>query len=49
MVLRRARNMSESKKRGTHSADFNAKIGLGAIRSVTTINEIAQEHNVYHE
>jgi transposase len=39
--------MSESKKRRTHSADFKAKVGLEAVRSVKTINEIAQEHNVH--
>jgi len=34
--------MSERKKRVSHMADFIAKVGLEAIRSYKTINEIAQ-------
>ena len=39
--------MSEGKKRRVHSAEFKGKVGLGAVRGVKTINEIAQEHDVH--
>ena len=39
--------MSERKKRVSHTADFKAKVGLEAIRSDQTINEIAQLYDVY--
>ena len=35
------------KKRVSHTADFKAKVGLEAIRSDQTINEIAQLYDVY--
>ena len=39
--------MSERKKRVSHTADFKAKVGLEAIRSDNTINEIAQLYDVH--
>jgi transposase-like protein len=39
--------MSERKKRVSHTADFEAKVGLEAIRSDKTINEIAQLYDVH--
>ena len=39
--------MSERKKRVSHTADFKAKVGLEAIRSDKTINEIAQLYDVH--
>ena len=39
--------MSEIKKRVSHTADFKAKVGLEAIRSDKTINEIAQLYDVH--
>lgn len=38
--------MSEAKPRNFHTAEFKAKVGLEAIRSVKTINEIGQEYGV---
>ncbi len=34
--------MSETKKRKMHSAEFNAKVGLEALRGTKTINEIGK-------
>jgi len=39
--------MSERKKRVSHTSDFKAKVGLEAIRSDKTINEIAQLYEVH--
>jgi len=39
--------MSERKKRVSHTSDFKAKVGLEAIRSDKTINEIAQLYAVH--
>jgi transposase-like protein len=39
--------MSERKKRVSHTADFKAKVGLEAIRSDQTINEIAQLYEIH--
>jgi transposase-like protein len=39
--------MSEIKKRVSHTADFKAKVGLEAIRSDQTINEIAQLYEIH--
>ncbi len=38
--------MSE-KKRKVHSAEFKAKVGLEALKSVKTINEIGQAYGVH--
>jgi hypothetical protein len=35
--------MSEVKKRKFYSSEFNAKVGLEALRGLKTINEIGQE------
>jgi len=39
--------MSERKIRDSHIADFKAKVGLEAIGSDQTINEIAQLYDVH--
>jgi len=39
--------MSETKKRKSHTAEYKAKVGLEAIRSQKTINEIGQEYGVH--
>jgi len=39
--------MSETKKRKVHSAEFKAKVGLEALKSVKTINQIGQEYGVH--
>lgn len=38
--------MSEAKRK-TYTASFKAKVGLGAIRRVKTVNEIGQEQGVH--
>lgn len=40
--------MSEGKKRRVHTAEFNAKLGLEAVRGVKKVTEIAQEYGVHH-
>ena len=39
--------MSESKKRNVHLPEFNAKVGLEALRGMKTISQIAQEYAVH--
>ena len=39
--------MREAKTRKYHSPEFKAKVGLEAVRGVTTINEIGQEYGVH--
>ena len=39
--------MSETKKRKVHQPEFKAKVGVGALRGVKTINEIGQEFGVH--
>ena len=39
-------DMSETKKRKVHTAEFKAKIGLRALGGTKTVNEIAQEFGV---
>ena len=39
--------MSESKKRNVHLPEFNAKVGLEALRGMKTISQIAQEYTVH--
>lgn len=39
--------MSETKKRKVHTPDFKAKVGLEALRSGKTINQIGQEFDVH--
>jgi transposase-like protein len=39
--------MSEAKKRKVHSAEFKAKVGLEALKSEKTINEIGQAYGVH--
>ena len=39
--------MSEAKKRKVHTPEFKAKVGLEALRSLKTINEIGQEYGVH--
>ena len=39
--------MSETKKRKVHPPEFNAKVGLQALRGARTINEIGQEFGVH--
>ncbi len=39
--------MSETKKRKSHKAEYKARVGLEAIRSQKTINEIGQEYGVH--
>ena len=39
--------MSETKKRSTHLPDFKAKVGLKGLRSLKTVNQIAQEFGVH--
>ena len=39
--------MSEAKKRKVHTPEFKAKVGLEALRGMTTINEIGQAHGVH--
>jgi transposase len=34
--------MSETNKRNTHLPEFKAKVGLEAVRSVKTVNQMAQ-------
>jgi transposase len=36
-----------STKRKVHSAEFKAKVGLEALKSLRTINEIGQEYGVH--
>ena len=38
--------MSEPKKRKVPSPEFKAKVGLGAVRGLKTLNEIGQEFGV---
>ena len=38
---------SEAKKRKVHTPEFKAKVGLEALRSVKTINEIGREFGVH--
>jgi transposase len=39
--------MSETKKRTVYLPEFKAKVGLGAVHGVKTINQIAQEFGVH--
>jgi len=39
--------MSEAKKRKVHSAEFKAKVGLEALKSEKSINEIGQAYGVH--
>jgi predicted amidohydrolase len=39
--------MSETKKRNTHLPGFKAKVGLGAVRGLKTVHQIAQECGVH--
>ena len=39
--------MSETKKHSTHLPDFKAKVGLKGLRSLKTVNQIAQEFGVH--
>jgi transposase-like protein len=39
--------MSEAKKRKVHTPEFKAKVGLEALRGVTSINDIGQEYGVH--
>ena len=39
-------DMSETKKRKVHTAEFKAKVGLKALGGTKTVNEIAQEFGV---
>ena len=39
--------MSEVKKRKVHQPEFKAKVGLEALRSVKTVNEIGLEYGVH--
>jgi transposase-like protein len=39
--------MSEKKTRKVHSPEFKAKVGLEALKGVTTINEIGQTYGVH--
>ena len=39
--------MSEAKKRKVHTPEFKAKVGLEALRGMTTINEIGPAHGVH--
>ncbi len=39
--------MSETKKRKSHTSEYKARVGLEAIRSQKTINEIGQEYGVH--
>ncbi|MBT4146035.1 MAG: transposase, partial [Gammaproteobacteria bacterium] len=39
--------MSTPKQRKNHTAEFKARVGLEAIRSQKTINEIGQEYGVH--
>ena len=36
-----------SRKRRQHSAEFKSRVGLEALRSIKTINEIAREYEVH--
>ena len=38
--------MSEATTRKVHTPEFKAKVGLEAVRGVTTINEIGREYGV---
>ena len=39
--------MSEAKKRKVHTPEFNAKVGLEALRGVKTINQFGQDYDVH--
>ena len=39
--------MSETKKRKVYLPEFEAKVGLQALREVKTINEITQDYGVH--
>ena len=39
--------MSETKKRKVHTPEFNAKVGLEALRGVKTINQFGQDYDVH--
>ena len=39
--------MSETKKRKVHTPEYKAKVGLEALRSGKTINQIGQEFDVH--
>jgi transposase-like protein len=39
--------MSEKKKRASHSPEFKAKVGLEAIRSDKTVNEIGLSDGIH--
>ena len=39
--------MSETKKRKFHTPEYKAKVGLEALRSEKTINQIGQEFDVH--
>ena len=39
--------MSEKKKRASHSPEFKAKVGLEAIRSDKTVNEIGLSYGIH--
>ena len=39
--------MTESKKRKFHPPQFKSKVGLEALGGIKTINQIAQEHEIY--
>jgi transposase-like protein len=39
--------MSGMKKRKVHTSEFKAKVGLEALRGVSTINEIGQRYGVH--
>lgn len=39
--------MSETKKRKSHTSEYKAKVGLEALRSGKTINQIGQEFDVH--
>ena len=36
-----------SKKRRQHSAEFKARVGMEALRGLSTVNEIAKEYSVH--
>ena len=39
--------MSEAKKRKVQTPEFNAKVGLKALRGVKTINQFGQDYDVH--
>jgi transposase len=39
--------MKEAKKRKVHTPEFNAKVGLEALRGAKTVNEIGQQYGVH--